>query len=127
MTIGQYIYDRLIASTNITAISSCNIFPNLIDYKYIPGIEYTIISQTINSLFRRATVSIKGFEKTQALCETFNNAIYALFDPTTSRIYELKGDMKIESVYMLTNIPSVWDNENKLWFCNSDIRINYIK
>ncbi len=127
MTIGGWIYNRIINSSSINAIISGNCFPDIAEYSSIPSIVYTVISQNNKRLFRSQIVSLKCIETTQDKCETLNELMYNLFDDSTSRIFESSSNIKIESVVIANNITSLYDQENQTWTGILDVKINYIK
>lgn len=127
MNINKYIRDKLLSSTAITSIVSSKIYPDISDYSNIPCLLYRYVSQTNTLNMKKLTVELKGITTTQDQCETLHGYIYSLFDNTTSRIYEKVQDLKIESIDIINSLPAVYDNNNKIWFNNTDIRINYIK
>ena len=125
MTVSQWTYNRLAASSNVTSITS-NITPNYIDYSKIPAVCYEHVGFKRNGSFRSEVKSIKCVETTQDKCETLSGYIYTLFDGTSSRIYGMSSQMKVESIDIEAFQPSVWDSENRNWFGVLDIRVNYI-
>ena len=126
MTIGSWIYNKVTSSTNINAIISSNCKPDIADYK-IPGVFYQVLSQGKNRLFRSPVVSVKCIESSQDKCEVLNDLLLELFCSSTSRVYGVYGDMKVESVEFANNIPSYYDKDNKLWLGVLDFKVNYIK
>lgn len=126
MTIGAWLYNRVISSTAVNAIINSNCFPDVAEYTTIPAVVYSVVSQRTNKLFRSQIISLKSLETTQANCETLNRLIYSLFDDSTARIFEKSSEIKIESVGIVNNITSLWDDSNKTWFGVLDVRINYI-
>jgi hypothetical protein len=133
MTIGSWLYTRITNSTSINIIigtstsTNYNCYPDVANYENIPAVVYSVLSQKTNKMFRSQIVSLKSIETTQDKCETLNGLVYNLFDDSTrTRIFEKSSDIKIESVGIVNNITSLWDDTNKTWFGVLDVRINYI-
>jgi hypothetical protein len=127
MTIGGWIYNRIISDANTNGIINGNCFPDILDYTTIPSVMYNIISQKRNIIIRSPIISIVGIEQSQDKCEILNEYLYNLFDDTTTVIHETSSNLKIESIEISNNIPSYYDYENKVWACILDIKLNYIK
>ena len=127
MTIGGYLYSKLTGSTTITSYTT-RVSPDKGDYATIPCIVYSVISENANQLImKRPIVTIKYFNTTQDSCYGLGEAIYNLFDSSTKRVYELSGDMKVESVAIVNHVSAQWDSINRVWFGATDLRVNYIK
>lgn len=125
MTCGQWLYARLASSTDVLSVTS-NITPNFIDYTKIPAVCYEHVGFKRDGLFRSEVKSIKCVETTQDKCELLSGYLYKLFDGTTSRIYGMSSEIKVESIDIEAYQPSVWDSENRNWFGVIDIRVNFI-
>lgn len=127
-SISGFIYHKLTGSTAITGIvSTSGVYPDKANYELVPCIVYSFQNQTYKNTFRSQIVSIKSIETTQDLCNTLNENVFQLFDDSTTQQRELYNDLKIESIAIINNIPSVYDDQNNNWFGVTDIRINYIK
>jgi hypothetical protein len=127
MSIAGFVNYKLTGSTNITSIvSTSGVFPDK-STSSPPYIVYSFQNQTKNKTFRLQIVSIKSIETTQDLCNTLNEKVFQLFDDSTTQQRELYNDLKIESIAIINNIPSIYDDQNNNWFGVTDIRINYIK
>lgn len=57
--------------------------------------------------------------------ETLNDALYTLFDDSTARIRETSSNLKIESVKIINNSRSDYDESNKNWLRAIDISVWY--
>ena len=126
MTIGGWVYNRIINDLDTNTIISGNCFPFYSTETIFPSVSYGIISQKNNLICRLPIITIRCNEKTQDKCEILNENLYKLFDCSTQVICETSGGIKIEGIEIVNNIPSLYDFDNNLWHGILDIRVSYV-
>jgi hypothetical protein len=131
MSISEWVVDRLLGSTDVTAITS-NVFPGAVPidtndttFSY-PAIAYIDnIGFTRNLTVRQPVLSIRAYENTRAKIQTLNDVIYDLFDTSTRYIKESSSNLEVHSVEIVGNVPALWDKDNDLWISTLDVLINH--
>jgi hypothetical protein len=88
-----------------------------------PGIIYQDISDKINRKLRTNVISLKSFAASKSQVETINGVVYSLFDSSTSYITAKSSSLCIDSVHILTNAASGYDDQIKLWYRALDFQV----
>lgn len=124
MTVQEWLVARLKGSTNITNLISTRIFPDFLpSTASYPGIIYNDIGDRINRKLHQSMISLRSFAASKAEVDRINSVIYNLFDSSTSYISEKSSSLCIDSVHILTNSNSGFDDAPKLYFRALDIQI----
>lgn len=122
MTISEWIVDKFEASS-ITE----DVYPDKIDVD-LNGIVYKFLSfNDRNRNIRQNVYSIIGYKNTKSDIETLNEKIYDLFDNTFSSLSYYNDGLQIIDVNIVNNIESLYDDDNKKYYCVVDISITFTK
>lgn len=123
MTIYEWSIARMKASTSLVAQISSNVFPDFMPSTALhPGIIYEDVSDKINRKLRQNVVAFKTFAASKAQTETINSIVYGLFDSSTAYITAKSSSLCIDSVKILNNVGSGFDDQTKLWYKVLDVQ-----
>ena len=126
MSIENWIYNRIISSSNINAIINGNCFPDNVPSSAIPGVCYTYLTQSNNLICRQPIITVRNVSNSQTDCVTLSELLYSLFDNTTTRIQTMTTDgYRIENCEVIKNIPCLYDFTNFVYDGILDIKIYY--
>ena len=115
---------RLLASTALVAQVSSKIFPDFIPSTSLhPGIIYQDVSDKINRKSRQSVISLRSFAASKSQAETINQLVYPLFDSSTKYIIDKSSSLCIDSVHIITNAVSGFDDQTKLWYRAFDFQV----
>ncbi len=124
MTIYEWTVSRLLASTSLVSQISSKVFPDFMPSTSLhPGIIYQDISDKINRKLRTNVISLKSFSASKSQTETINSLVYNLFDSSTGYITAKSSSLCIDSVHILTNAASGYDDQIKLWYRAIDLQL----
>lgn len=90
-----------------------------------PYIYYDETGFEKNRNERNTVISIVSCHNSKSNVELLNDGLYTLFDDSTSRIKETSSNLRIESVKIINNSRSDYDESNKNWLKVLDISVWY--
>lgn len=129
MTIYEWTVSRLLASTTLTSVISNNIYPDYIPstsiYTNMKGITYQDLSDKINRKLRQNIISLRSFAASKSQAEAINSIVYPLFDSSTKYIIDKSSSLCVDSVHIISNAVSGFDDTTKLWFRVFDFQITW--
>lgn len=124
MTIYEWTVSKLLSSTALVAQVSSKVFPDFLPSTALhPGIIYQDISDNINRKLRQNVISLRSFSASKSQTETINGLVYNLFDSSTGYITAKSSSLCIDSVHILTNAASGFDDQIKLWYRALDVQL----
>lgn len=125
MNIDIWLKSKIVNSTLIN-IYTTRCYPNFApSTAQTPYIWYDQIGYEKNRNERNVIYTIVSCWNTKANVDLINDGLYTLFDDSTSRIKETSSNLKIESVKIISNNKTDYDESNKNWSKVLDISVWY--
>ena len=127
MILEEWLYTRITSSTSITQYTTA-VYPDFIPLNKIPpAVTYKSVGFNRNINERNSVMSITMYRNSKSEIEAINDAMYTLFDTSTAYIKETSSSLSIDSVEIINNSVSGFDDTNKYWFRVLDISVWYHK
>ena len=126
MSIDEWMYSKILASTSVTAITT-SVSPDFLPRDITaPAIVYiNNIGWDKNLLIRQPIISIVGYHNTKTGVQSLSDALYNIFDTSTAYVKETSSNINVESVQIVNSITGRYNRDNDNWYCVLDVLVNY--
>jgi hypothetical protein len=125
MNINQWLYSKITNSTLVNVYTT-KCYPIYVpSTATTPYIYYDEIGSNRNRLMRNTVFTIVSCHNSKANIELLNDSLYSLFDTSTKYIKEMSSNLKVESVSIIQNHETGFDETNKNWTKAIDISVWY--
>lgn len=125
MNIDSWLRSKITNSTLINVYTT-RCYPIYVPSTAItPYLWYDETGWDKNRNERNVKFTIVSCHNSKANVEILNDALYTLFDNSTRKIQETSSNLRIESVEIINNSKSDYDDSNKNWYKAMDISVWY--
>ena len=128
MSIDEWIYSRVTASTAVNELIGTRCFPNYKSSTNVtPCVLYECVGFEKNRILRNTVYSFKSLAKSKSEMDNLNEALYSLFDTSTAWIRESSSSLYVDSVNIVDNGVESYDEYNKTYWKVLEVNIIYHK
>lgn len=127
MNIDEWLKNKIVNSTSVNVYTT-RCYPNYVTSTTLtPYVYYDTIGFEKNRILRNNIYQIVSCSNSKSSLENLNEALYNLFDTSTGYIKETSSNLKIESVMIINNAVTRYDESNKNWVRFLEISVWYSK
>jgi len=120
-----WLITKVVGSTNISQYSTQMFLNYIPESKKPPAVVYKTVGFIKNRTMRTKIYSLTCLHNSGLQAEYMNNQLYKLFDNSTAYIRESSSTLYVDSVNILENGVSGYDEENKYYYRVLDISVLY--
>jgi len=124
MTIYEWLVSKINSSTSISAITT-DVLPEYSDNITPPFLLYYDTGFNRNLLERNTILAVRSVHNSKADMESLNTLLYDLFDTSTAYIRESSSNLNVDSVSIINNSASGYDETNKTYWKDLELSIWY--
>jgi len=122
MTVYEWLVNRIDSSTEVSA----DVIPDYVNSTLSPPlITYYDTGFNRNKLEKNSILAIHQIHNSKSELESLNTNLYSLFDSSTAYIRESSSNLYIDSVTIINNSNSGYDETNKTYWKELEISVWY--